>query len=64
MAQSGGIRPFYGVIIKDKCKSASPDVLRAYQTVGQDLLNDPNSGYQNDPELKEALDACKSALSK
>ena len=31
MAYSGGIRPFYAVIIHDKCKNASPDDLRAYK---------------------------------
>jgi hypothetical protein len=64
MAQSGGIRPFYGVIIHDKCKTASPDTLRAYKTVAEDLLKDPHSGYKDSQELKDALKACEHALSK
>lgn len=59
MAYSGGIRAFYAVIIHDKCKTAGPDVLRAYKTVAEDLLKD-----QDDPELREALKACDAALKK
>jgi len=35
---SGGIVPLYGVIIRDKCKSADGATLRAYKTVAEDLL--------------------------
>ena len=62
MAQSGGIIPFYGVIIHDKCKTASKDTLRAYKTVAEDLLKDPK--YKDDHDLKEALKACDQALAK
>ena len=64
MAYSGGIRPFYAVIIHDKCKTASPDILRAYKTVAEDLLKDPNHGYKDNAELKEAITACDDALGK
>jgi len=64
MANSGGIRPFYAVIIHDKCKTASPDTLRAYKAVAEDLLKDPNNGYQDDADLKAALTACDQALGK
>ena len=64
MSYSGGIRPFYAVIVHDKCKTASPDTLRAYKTVAEDLLNDPDSGYKDLQELKDALKACDQALSK
>ena len=37
---SGTIRPLYGVIIRDKCKSADVDTLKAYRTVAQDMLKD------------------------
>jgi hypothetical protein len=64
MAQSGGIVPFYAVIVHDKCKTASPDVLRAYKAVAQDLLADSKHGYQDSQELKDALKACDHALKK
>ncbi len=65
MAQSysGGIRPFYAVIIHDKCKTADAETLRAYRVVAQDLLNDPNSGYQDSQDLKDALKVCDQTLS-
>ena len=31
-ATSGGIRPLYGVIIRDKCKYADLNTLKAYKT--------------------------------
>jgi hypothetical protein len=40
MANSGPIRPLYGVIIRDKCKTADLPTLKAYQAVGHDLLKD------------------------
>jgi len=64
MAQSGGIRAFYAVIIHDKCKTADANTLRAYKAVAEDLLKDPHSGYKDNQELKDALHACDQALSK
>ena len=40
MASSGTIRPLYGVVIRDKCKSADASTLKAYKTVAEDLLKD------------------------
>jgi hypothetical protein len=40
MASSGTIRPLYGVVIRDKCKSADVDTLKAYKKVAEDLLKD------------------------
>ena len=62
MAQSGGIIPFYAVIIHDKCKTASKDTLRAYKAVAEDLLKDPK--YKDAHDLKDALKACDHALAK
>ena len=49
---SGTIRPLYGVIIHDKCKSSDLDTLKAYKIVGQDLLKDH-------PDAKDLADALK-----
>jgi hypothetical protein len=62
MAQSGGIVPFYAVIIHDKCKTASHDTLRAYKAVAEDLLKDAHSGYKDSQDLKDAIKACDHAL--
>jgi hypothetical protein len=59
---SGGIRPFYAVIIHDKCKTANPETLRHYKAVAEDLLKDPHSGYANSQELKDAIKACDQAI--
>lgn len=40
MASSGTIRPLYGIIIRDKCKSSDLNTLKAYKTVAEDLLKD------------------------
>jgi hypothetical protein len=63
MAQgySGGIRPLYGVVIRDKCKSADPATLRAYKIVGEDLLKDAGSGPDAD-DLRNALKDIDKAL--
>ena len=50
---SGGIRPLYGVIIRDKCKSADLSTLQAYKVVGHDLLKDHRGPDADD--LREAL---------
>jgi len=59
-SQSGGIRPLYGVIIKDKCKHAPPETLNAYLHVAQDLLKD--SVGDEKKELEEAIADLKKAL--
>jgi hypothetical protein len=40
MATSGTMRQFYGVIIRHKSKTADLETLKAYRTVGHDLLKD------------------------
>jgi hypothetical protein len=47
---SGTIRPLYGVIIRDKCKSSDLETLKAYKVVGHDLLKD-----HKDKDLEDAL---------
>jgi hypothetical protein len=59
---SGTIRPLYGVIIRDKCKSADLDTLKAYKVVGHDLLKG-HSGADAD-DLKEALKDLDKAIAK
>jgi hypothetical protein len=54
MASSGTIRPLYGVIIRDKCKSSDVDTLKAYRTVAYDLLKDYKAGPDVD-DLKESV---------
>jgi hypothetical protein len=53
MTYSGTIRPLYGVIIHDKCKTADLDTLKAYRAVAKDLAND------NGPDAKELGDSIK-----
>jgi len=50
---SGTIRALYGVIIRDKCKTANLETLKAYHTVGHDLLKDQKGEGQKD--LQDAL---------
>jgi hypothetical protein len=57
---SGGIRQFYGVIIRDKCKTADANTLRAYKTVANDLLKDAKGSEVE--ELKSALAELDKAL--
>ncbi len=54
MAYSGTIRPLYGVVIRDKCKSADVETLKAYKTVAQDLLKDVKGD-----DAKDLQDAVK-----
>jgi hypothetical protein len=61
-SSSGGIRPLYGVIIKDKCKHAPPETLNAYLHVAQDLLKD--SAGDEKQELEAAIADLKKALAK
>jgi hypothetical protein len=53
MASSGTIRPLYGVVIRDKCKSSDVDTLKAYKTVAEDLLKDHAGDDAKD--LQEAV---------
>jgi hypothetical protein len=48
MASSGTIQPLYGVIIRDKCKSADLDTLKAYRTVAYHLLKDHKGPDETD----------------
>jgi hypothetical protein len=50
---SGGIRPLYGVVIRDKCKTADLPTLQAYRTVANDMLKGA-SGTDAD-DLKASL---------
>jgi hypothetical protein len=60
MSYSGPIRPLYGVIIRDKCKSADAATLKAYKTVAEDLLKD-HSGPDAD-DLKAAVKDLDAAI--
>jgi hypothetical protein len=51
--QSGGIQPLYGVVIRDKCKTADLNMLKAYRTVANDLLKDASGPGADD--LKASL---------
>jgi hypothetical protein len=55
MAVHGGGNGFllYGVIIRDRIKSAGLDTLVAYRTVANDLLKD--GGHGDDGELRASL---------
>jgi hypothetical protein len=59
-SSSGGLHQFYGVIIRDKCKTASHATLQAYKTVVQDLLKDHQGPDTTD--LKGALAEIDKAL--
>lgn len=63
-SSSGGIRPLYGVIIRDKCKSADAATLKAYRIVAEDLLKDLDPGHADAKGLKEALQELEHALHK
>ena len=54
MTTSGTIRPLYGVIIRDKCKSSDVATLQAYKVVAQDLLKDYHG-----TDAKDLADAVK-----
>ena len=61
----GGIRPLYGVIIRDKCKTADHATLRAYKIVAEDLLKDHKGADADDlraslKDLDKALEGKKS----
>jgi hypothetical protein len=64
MASSGTIRPLYGIIIRDKCKSADKDTLMAYKKVAEDLIKDQSGPDADDiksavKELDQAIAAKK-----
>jgi hypothetical protein len=59
---SGTIRPLYGVIIRDKCKTADVETLKAYKVVGHDLLKDHKGDDAKD--LAEALKDLDKAIAK
>jgi hypothetical protein len=61
-SHSGGIRPLYGVIIRDKCKTADHDTLRAYKKVGEDLLKGASGPDADD--LRASLKEIDKALGK
>ena len=58
--QSGTIRQFYGVIIRDKCKTADKATLQAYKTVAEDILKDVSGPDADD--LRQALAELQKAL--
>jgi len=58
--QSGGIQPLYGVVIRDKCKTADLSMLQSYRTVAHDLLKGA-SGPAAD-ELKASLGELDKAI--
>ncbi|HTZ68868.1 MAG TPA: hypothetical protein VMB83_15640 [Roseiarcus sp.] len=59
---SGGIRPLYGVVIREKAKSADANTLRAYKTVAEDLLKGASGADADD--LKASLAELDKALAK
>ena len=60
MAVSGQNILLYGVVMRDKSRTADASTLTAYKTVAEDLLKDA-SGVEAD-ELKEALSHIDAAL--
>jgi hypothetical protein len=57
---NGKNRLLYGVIIRDKIKTADKATLQAYRTVGHDLLT--TAGDADDGQLREALADLDQAL--
>jgi hypothetical protein len=62
MSYSGGARPLYGGVIRDKCKTADPALLKAYKAVGHDLLKDYDGEAKAD--LQSALKELDAAIAK
>ena len=62
MAYSGPIRPLYGVIIRDKCKTADAATLKAYKVVAEDMLKDHSGPDASD--LKESIKELDAAIAK
>jgi hypothetical protein len=60
MAYSGNIRPLYGIVIRDKCKTADVNTLQAYKVVANDLVKD-YSGADAD-ELNAAVKELDQAI--
>jgi hypothetical protein len=61
MSHSGTIRPLYGVVIRDKCRTADLATLKAYHVVAKDLLK-TNSGPEAD-DLRASLTDLEHAIS-
>jgi hypothetical protein len=64
MSYSGTIRPLYGVIIHDKCKTADLATLKAYKAVAQDLANDKGPDAEELAGLIKELDSAIAAKGK
>ena len=60
VASSGTIRPLYGVIIRDRCKSADAATLKAYKVVAQDMLKGLKG--EDAKDLEDALKDVDKAL--
>ena len=52
-------RQLYGVILRDRCKSADLETLKAYKIVAHDLLK---SGDADDGQLRDALGDLEKAI--
>jgi hypothetical protein len=59
---SGGIRPLYGVVIREKSKTADANTLRAYKTVAEDMLKGASGADADD--LRASLTELDKALNK
>lgn len=55
-SDSGSIRALYGPVIRDKCKSADVDTLKAYKTVVQDLQKDKGPDAEELASLSTEID--------
>lgn len=64
MAQSysGGIQPLYGVVIREKAKTADHRTLQAYKTVAEDMLKGASGPDADD--LKASIAELDKALAK
>jgi hypothetical protein len=63
-SSSGNFRPLYGVVIRDKCKTADKDTLMAYKKVAEDLIKGQSGPDADDlkgavKELDQAIAAKK-----
>jgi hypothetical protein len=59
---SGGLVPLYGVVIRDKCKTADHNTLKAYKTVAEDLITGASGPDVDD--LKKAVAELDKVLAK
>ena len=60
-SSSGGMIALYGVVLQDKCRTASLTTLRAYKAVAADLLKDSKGAAAG--ELREAVKSISAAIS-